>query len=190
MRPALRKEYGQNRAGLTLVELMVALTIFAVVAALTFTIFSRAQRTQRRLDQTYALRKEIDNIASRIENALRSARKIVHGTERDIFFIDVKFDTFSIFVREGTLFLNQIPITGISVKSLHFDYIGIRQGQEIRDFSALDTWRDGVLDSLETTSITGVGCYCEFFGSSSGDLTGTTITKEFFVRLRNMPSGW
>lgn len=181
----MNKVFGSNaHRGLTLVELLVAMTVFLAVIAISLSVLYSAQKAQRQLDKNFEVRQEIDRAMKKIERSLRHAEKLISGAKNSITFTNPTGDTIVYYVKNDTLFNNTKPLTMIPVDLLDFTYIKPIDNKKISDFFSLDSNMNGVLDNNETRAISGIELDIQFVPADR--LTAPRIKKHIVVLLRNL----
>ena len=75
-----KRRIGKSVAGFTLVELLVTITIFSVVIAITAAIFFSSVQSQRKNLASQELTSQVGYVAEYISRALRMAQKDMDGT--------------------------------------------------------------------------------------------------------------
>ncbi len=176
----------RTKNGLTLVELLVAMTIFSIVVTLTLTIFFNIQNTQRQFDKKYEIESEVNRILKEIETSLKSAQQLVSGTSRRIKFLNASNDTIEYYLENDILIKRGEPLTNLVVDSLCLTYIQVKEKEKITEFDLLDKNHDGILSGSEFIAISGVSASFQFsyFEKSKRMI----IKKIFFIALRNFQS--
>ena len=172
--------------GVTLVELLVALVILSIIITIALSVLFNAQRTQRMIDNKYDCRAEADRVAKEIENSLRLAQKLISGTDKRVKFLDINNDTNEFYLRNDTLFNNQKTITNLSVDSLFFTYTKIKEDEKITDLYWFDENRDGILDTLELSGVSGINVFVDFLCPQAQASKRIKIKKQLAVLLRNL----
>ncbi len=175
--------------GITLIELLIAMTIFSVVIGLAMSILFNAQKAQQRIDEKYAYREEADRVTSEIEKSLRLATKLITAAEDQIEFLDANDDTIEYYLGGDTIFRNARAATSLSVGALYFTYVEVKGKEEISDFYLLDKNGDGFLDGDELFDISAVNVYLDFVVCSLSGSKRVSLKKNLFVLFRNLQSG-
>ena len=176
----------ETSGGLTLVELLVAMTIFSMVIAITLSIFLNVQKTHKAIEKKYACNSEADRIVSEMEYSLRLARKLIAASYDRVKFLDVNTDTIEYYQKGDTLFWNGEPATDLAVDSLIFTYVKFEDNEKITDFHLLDMDNDGVLDVYELNAVSGIMGYLRFSSSPVQISARVRVEKRFFAKLRNL----
>jgi prepilin-type N-terminal cleavage/methylation domain-containing protein len=173
---------GQRKPqGLTLVELLVAITIVSVVITISLSVLFSARKVQLKFDEKYASENEADLVMKEIETSIRLAHGLVSGTCSTLVILDVNLDTCVYYKRADTLFKNHRHITDLPIDSLCFTYIKPEVPENICDFYAFDEDKDGILSGNELRAICGVNVGIYFWNSQRTN----TVRRQFSVRLRN-----
>lgn len=178
--------FHQKRKGLTLVELLIAMTVLSVVIALTLSVLFNAQKTQKQLDKKYEVSTEINRVTKRIEKSLIQAEKLISGTKNAIKFLGSSGDTVEYYVKGDTLYKNDQPLTMLSIDSLRFGYVKIKNKKKVTDFFSLDDNSDGILDHNELRAISGIEVNVQFLITDKSE--EHRIKKHLFILLRNIQS--
>ncbi len=178
----------RTKKGMTLVELLVAMTLFSVVIGLTVSVLFNVQKTQRTFGEKYVFIDEADRIAGDIEHSLRLAQKLIMGTYNKVTFLDIDNDTIEYCIKGDTLLKNGNPITDLSVDSLYFGYTKIDGNETIKDFSALDINGNDILDVTELIKVSGIEAYMVFISHRVRRSRKIKMERHFFTRLKNLQS--
>lgn len=176
----------ETSRGLTLVELLVAMTIFSMVIAITLSIFLNVQKTHKVIEKKYDCNSEADRIVSKMEYSLRLARQLIAAGYDRVKFLDVNTDTIEYYQKGDTLFWNGQPATDLAVDSLIFTYVKFEDNEKITDFHVLDIDNDGVLDVYELNAVSGVMVNLWLSSVSGQSSIKVKMEKQFFTRLRNL----
>ena len=178
----LNKTYltSQSR-GLTLVELLVAITILSVIIMITLSILLNMQKTNRLVEKKYACNAEADRLVRDMENTLRQVRQLITATYNKVEFLDVYAETVEYYQKYDTLFKNRKIATDLAVDSVLFTCVKYENGVKISGFAELDLDNNAVLDTHELSNISGIYVHLRL----SSD-TKTKVEKDFFVQFRNM----
>jgi len=174
------------KKGLTLVELLVAVTILSIITTLTLAVFFNIQKSQRNIDNKYSNAAEVDRVAREIENSLRPAQKLISGTDKSLKFLDMNSDTIEYYLRNDTIFKNRIPLTELFVDSLYFIYAEIENNEKIADFYLFDIDNDGMLNEQELHNVSGLNIYADFLCPPAPGAKRQKIRKQIFISFRNL----
>lgn len=173
---------GSNK-GLTLVELLVAMTVFLAVIAISLSVLYNTQRVQRQLDKKYKLKGEINRVMKKVEKSVMQTEKLISGGNHSIAFTGPAGDTIKYYIRNDTLFENNKPLTTLAVDLLNFTYIKPIDNRKISDFFSLDSNMNGVLDYNETRAISGIEIDLQFVYMEKS--VEHRVKKHLVILLRN-----
>jgi prepilin-type N-terminal cleavage/methylation domain-containing protein len=176
-------KYPKNRLGFTLVELLVALTVFSIIITITLSVLFRIQRLQRELDKKYEFHKEIASLCKEMESSFKNCQRLILVSSRMINFLDIYGDTINYFLRGDTLYKDNNPFPRILFDSFSFSFVRLNGNGEIADLNSLDEDHNGVVSDTELTHISGImivmnPCYFEGFKK-------VKIEKNLFISFRN-----
>lgn len=106
--------------GLTLVELLVAMTLSAVVITIAFSIYLYVQVFYRREQIKDELEAEIERVEEPLKKDLRRAKTFLSLQDDSLAFIDESDETTSIYIRTDTLFRNSALLSEYCFNELTF----------------------------------------------------------------------
>jgi|GEM_PF-2987273 len=176
-------KYQKNHSGFTLVELLVALTIFSIIIAITLSVLFRIQRLQRELDKKYEFHKEIASLCKEMESSFKNCQRLILVSSRMINFLDIYGDTINYFLRGDTLYKNNKPFSEILFDSLYFTFVKVNGNEGMFDFNSLDEDYNSVLSESEFTNISGVMIVMNLYYFEG--LKKVKVKKNLFVSFRN-----
>jgi len=179
MRVKMKKS---NRTGLTLVELLVSLTIFAVILTVTFSILFKVQSVQRKLDNKYDINREVKEVSGKITHSIKSLKHLLYAGPERLSFLNENSDTTVYYLKNDTLWANYQILTYLMIDTVWFTYFK-NDREEAVDFYIADKNLNGFLDGLELDSITGIKVNLIFYILNRTD--DYKIRKEIFAGLRN-----
>lgn len=176
-------KYPKNPLGFTLVELLVALTLFSIIITITLSVFFRIQRLQKEMDKKYEFRNEIESICKEMENSLKNCKRLILVNTKMVKFLDISDDTIIYSLRGDTLYKDNNPFPRILFDSFSFSFVRLNGNGEIADLNSLDEDHNGVVSDTELTHISGImivmnPCYFE-------GLKKVKIEKNLFISFRN-----
>lgn len=169
-----------------MVELLVAMAILSVVIMITLAVLFTVQETNKSIEKKYDCNAEADRIVQDMENTLRLARQLIMVTHNQIVFLDVNAETTEFYQKHDTLFRNKQAMTNLAVDSLVFTCVRFKDDEKISDFYNIDLDNNGILDTYELDSISGINVHLwlsSFLKMSSSKIK---VEKQFFVQLRNL----
>ncbi|MEO0124400.1 MAG: type II secretion system protein [candidate division WOR-3 bacterium] len=173
-----------TKPGLTLIELLVAMTIFSIILTLTLLVFLNLRKAQTQLDKKYEISNEVERLCKEIENALKFCQKLISCGQTYITFIDINGDTIEYHQNNDTLYKNNKIFTNLTIDSLSFIFVRLKEKEEIKDFYLIDENRDGILTGGELKNISGIAIY--LLVSYPEGFKRIKIRKNFFIAFRNL----
>jgi prepilin-type N-terminal cleavage/methylation domain-containing protein len=176
----------KHKRGITLVELLITITIFSIITALTVSIFLNVQKTERRFDEKYDFNAEVDKVVQELEYSLRFARTLITGTDTTVKFLDINNDTVVYRLRGDTLLRNQMRMIPLSVDSIMFVYTKTEETKKIVDFYLFDENRNGILEVDELNGILGINVYIDFLYPEQSVVKKMRLKKQIVVSFRNI----
>jgi prepilin-type N-terminal cleavage/methylation domain-containing protein len=183
----LNKTYfRKRRKGLTLVEMLVAMTILSVVIAITLSVLFTVQKTYKSIEKKYDCNAEAGRIAQDMEHALRLARQLIAATYNQVVFLDINAETIEYYQKNDTLFKNNQSVTNLAVDSLLFIYAKFKDDEKISDFHVIDLDNNGMLDAYELDGVAGINVHLWLSSFSKQNSSRIRVEKQFFVQLRNL----
>lgn len=174
----------QHRKAFTLVELLVAITIVAIIISISMFVLLSARKMQQRLEAKHSCQDKAEYAVRQIETTLRLAQALVAGTCSTITFLDVQSDTCRYYLSNDTLFANAKPLTNLAVSSLRLMYFEAGTSEGYIDFRSLDNNQDGTLFGDEIKNIRGINLGINFVAARIPDTIN--VYKEFSVSVRNI----
>jgi prepilin-type N-terminal cleavage/methylation domain-containing protein len=173
-----------KRRGLTLVELLIAITIVSVVISISLSVLFSARGVQRRFEDKYACEAEADRVVKEMEISLRLARELITATCSTLTFLDVHSDTCMYYQQSDTLFRNSMPLARLAVDSLRFLYFKADSTGCICDPYDLDQDMDGVLRGVELNGVSGINLKIHFLHAARSHTL--QLRRGCSVLLRNV----
>jgi prepilin-type N-terminal cleavage/methylation domain-containing protein len=172
--------------GLTLVELLVAMTILSVVIMITLSVLFTVQKTNKSIEKKYDCNAEADRLVQDMENTLRLARQLIMATQNRILFLDVHADTTEYSQKHDTLFKNEQIMTDLVVDSIVFIYLKYINGEKINNFYEMDLDNNGILDTYELDGVSGIDVHLWLSSVLKPKSSRIRMEKQFSVQLRNL----
>ena len=176
---------GKNK-GLTLIELLVALTILSVIIMITLSALFTVQKTKRSIEKKYDCNAEADRIVQDMENTLRLARQLIVATQNRVLFLDVHADTTEYSQKHDTLYKNGQIMTDLAVDSIVFVYLKCINGEKIDDFYEIDLDNDGIFATYELDGVSGIDVHLWLSSVLKPESSRIKVEKQFSVQLRNL----
>lgn len=174
----------KHRSGLTLIELLTAMTIFSVVVTVTIAVFLNFQKMHRRMETKRQVETEANRVMYSLEQSLRLAYCILSSNHEVISFLNADNDTVCWGLSGDSLILNTKRITCLLVDTLSYVFYVDPNTRDGVDLSALDSDRTGYLDATECKCITGIGVYIRF-RNQVVNKKSLIVEKYCVIQLRN-----
>lgn len=172
--------------GLTLVELLVAMTILSVIIMITFSVLFTVQKTSKSIEKKYDCYAEANRIANDMENSLRLARQLIAVTQSHVVFLNVHAETTEYFQKDDTLFRNKQIMTDLVVDSILFNCVKNINDITVSDFYEMDLDNNGVLDIYELGGVSGVNVHLWMLAILKPKSLRMRVERQFFIQLRNL----
>lgn len=119
-----------RRSGFTIVELLVAMTVFSIVVAIATGAFIRALRTQRQLVAFAAANSNVSLVLEQMAREVRVGRSFVQGGTSELTFTNARGErvtyeyenagTGVIYRRAGNAEAQQLTSDNVDVRNLRF----------------------------------------------------------------------
>ncbi len=181
--------------GVTVLELLVAVSIFSIIITIVFSVYMRAQNAVRSGMGRGVLEDAVRLVLRRFTSDLRSAAYLIEGTDTSVIYITRRGTEVEYRASGSQLLIDSVSVfrPPRSLEAFTLEYLSENilldaDGDSTISFEELDLNGDGVLSDREDTRETrNVDMIRVFLEVSEGKVKATYRTA---TRLMNLQGEW